>query len=168
MNHLQGIIIGYCPDLKANWPGYDFTCKTMLRVLREHPDIASMAELSDAELLGKVKKFSRDAVCEFEALEIRDAIYSIEMLDARLAGKERLIKITLAGAYVARRIMLLPGISTTVASTIIGEAGDISRFVNEYENSSSITVEKLQPLYQDYHIIYGRKHWDKKGMIWSP
>ena len=140
-------------------------------------------------MLGKVKKFSRgqfgekhasaikqaagtlitrDAVCEFEALEIRDAIYSIEMLDARLAGKERLIKITLAGAYVARRIMLLPGISTTVASTIIGEAGDISRFVNEYENSSSITVEKLQPLYQDYHIIYGHKHWDKKGMIWSP
>jgi len=152
INHLQGIIIGYCPDLLLNWPGYDFICKTMLRLLSEHPDIASMAELSDEALLEKVKKFSRGrfgqkhasaikhaagtlitrgAVCEFEALDIRDAIYSIEMLDARLAEKDRFIKKALAGSDVARRLMLLPGISTTVAATIMGETGDISRFASE-------------------------------------
>ena len=152
VNHLQGIVIGYCPDLIVKWPGYDFICKTMLRLLKEHPDIASMAELSEDVLLGKVKKFSRgrfgkkqasaimqaagtlvtrDAVCELEAGDIRDAICSIEMLDARLAEKDRLIEKVLGGSDVAGRLMRLPGISTTVAATIIGEAGDISRFANE-------------------------------------
>lgn len=152
LNRLQGLVIGYCPDLMVNWTGHKFNCKTMLRLLAEHPDIASMAELSDDELLAKVKKFSRgkfgeehtsvimaaartlitrDAVCELEADDIRDTIASIAMFDARLAEKDRLIEKALAGSFVARRLMLLPGISTIVAATIMGEAGNISRFPNE-------------------------------------
>ena len=152
INHLQGLVIGYCPDLMVNWPGHKFISKTILRLLSEHPDIASMAELSNDDLLGKVKKFSRgkfgekhasaimqaastlitrDAVCELEAGDIRDAIGSIAMFDARLAEKDELIDEALAGSDVARRLMLLPGISRIVAATIMGEAGNISRFANE-------------------------------------
>ena len=152
INHLEDVITSYCPDLIVKWPGYSFACKTMLRLLKEYPDIASMAALGDAVLLSKVKRFSngkfgqehvavikraaetlvRRGVCtEPHAGDILDAIDLIELIDAKLAEKGRLLEKALCECEVAERLMKLSGISVRIAGTIIGEVGDIKRFASE-------------------------------------
>jgi len=152
INQLQEVITRYCPDLVVNWPGYNFACKTMLALLMEHPDIASMAQISDAKLLKKVEKLSRkrlgkkhvsalkeagesllktDGVMEAEAMIIRDVVEQIFDVNGRINGTDARIAEMLADFEVAERLMQLPGISHRIAAIIIAEVGDIRNFTSE-------------------------------------
>lgn len=152
INQLQEVLTRYCPDLVVNWPGYNFACKTTLALLKEHPDIASMAQISDAKLLKKVHKLSNkrlgekhvtalkeaaesllktDGVMETEAMIIRDVVEQIADVNARIKRTDAQIAEMLTQFEPSARLMLLPGISHRIAAIIIAEIGDIRNFANE-------------------------------------
>ena len=152
INQLQTVITRYCPDLVVNWPGYNFACKTMLALLMEHPDIASMARIGDEELLEKVERLSNkrlgakhvaaikeaaislgktDGVMEAEAMIIRDVVEQIFDVNGRINRTDAQIGMMLEQFEVAQRLMQLPGISRRIAAIIIAEVGDVRNFENE-------------------------------------
>lgn len=152
INQLQEVITRYCPDLVVNWPGENFACKTMLTLLMEYPDIASMASMTDVELLDKVRKLSRkrfgekhvaalkeaaesllktDGVMETEAMIVRDVVEQIADINGRISMTDAKIEEILPQFEVADRLMLLPGISKRIAAIIIAEVGDIRNFATE-------------------------------------